>query len=171
MRTCFNCGSEVGLDDVFCGNCGNRQAPSENREDAEHGSRSASADESAESATVTTGTMREAATQRAVALGDPREPAQGVTGTASALMERPQLPAPANTSTPDVETLEQRYQRQTRNATVFIAVIVGIVTVLVLIGVIWTTTTVSNLNSQLNGGNGLLGNSNCESQGGTNPTC
>jgi hypothetical protein len=61
--------------------------------------------------------------------------------------------------------------RHTRNATVFIAVIVGIFTTLVIIGTIWTVTTVSRLNSDLNGVN--LGNSNssCLSQGGTNPDC
>lgn len=58
------------------------------------------------------------------------------------------MPAPVsalNASTRTGETLEQRYLRQTRNATVFIAVIVGIVTVIVPVGVIWTATTVSEL--------------------------
>jgi hypothetical protein len=60
--------------------------------------------------------------------------------------------------------------RHTRNATVFIAVIVGIFTTLVIIGTIWTVTTVSRLNSDLNGVN-LGSNSSCLSQGGTNPDC
>jgi hypothetical protein len=67
------------------------------------------------------------------------------------------------------ETLEQKYLRQTRTATVFIAVIVGIFTALAVIGVIWSATTVARLNSQLNGINGIT--SNCQSQGGTNPNC
>jgi hypothetical protein len=63
--------------------------------------------------------------------------------------------------------------RHTRNATVFIAVIVGIFTTLVIIGTIWTVTTVSRLNSDLNGVNlgNSNGNSSCLSQGGTNPDC
>jgi hypothetical protein len=48
---------------------------------------------------------------------------------------------------------------------------VGIATVIVLVGVIWSATTISKLNSQLNGSNDLFNNSNCESQGGTNPDC
>ena len=61
--------------------------------------------------------------------------------------------------------------RQTSSAAVFIAVIVGIVTVIALVGAIWTATAISKLNSQINGGNVLFNNSNCESQGGTNPNC
>ena len=57
--------------------------------------------------------------------------------------------------------------RQTRNATVFIAVIVGIVTIIALVGIIWTATSISRLNSQLSGSN--VSNSTCESQGGSNP--
>lgn len=85
--------------------------------------------------------------------------------------QRPKLPAPMNASTPAGETLERRYLRQTRNATVFIAVIVGIVTVIALIGIIWTATTLSKLNSELNGGNNLFSTSNCQSQGGSDPSC
>ena len=60
---------------------------------------------------------------------------------------------------------------RSRNATVFIAVIVGIFTVLTVAGVIWTATNISRVDSQLNGDNNLFSNSNCESQGGSNPNC
>jgi hypothetical protein len=72
------------------------------------------------------------------------------------------------------ETTELKYLRHTRNATVFIAVIVGIFTALAVIGVIWTAVNVARLNSEVNGvSNGINSsfNSNCESQGGTNPDC
>ena len=87
--------------------------------------------------------------------------------------ERPRPPTP---SAPPVsirsgETVEQRYARQTRNATVFIAIIVGIFTVLTVAGVIWTATNISRVDSQLNGDNNLFSNTNCESQGGSNPNC
>lgn len=68
------------------------------------------------------------------------------------------------------ETLEQKYMRQTRSATVFIAVVVGIFTALALIGVIWTATNVARLDSQLTGIPSVNTN-NCLSQGGTNPDC
>ena len=68
------------------------------------------------------------------------------------------------------ETIEQKYMRQTRTATVFIAVVVGIFTALALIGVIWTATNVARLNSQLTGIPGVNSN-NCLSQGGTNSDC
>jgi hypothetical protein len=68
------------------------------------------------------------------------------------------------------ETIDQKYLRHTRNATVFIAVIVGIFTALVIIATIWAATTVSRLNSDLNGVN-FGSTSNCQSQGGTNPGC
>jgi cobalamin biosynthesis Mg chelatase CobN len=171
MRTCSSCGSEIGLEDVFCSNCGTEHAPLENQASPEPGSRSAAADGSAESGTAAVGTRLEAATQHVEAYDAPGEPIREVMGTASAPEERPKLPTPINASTPGGETLERRYLRQTRNATVFIAVIVGIATVIALVGVIWTATTISKLNSQLNGGNDLFNNSNCESQGGTNPNC
>jgi hypothetical protein len=68
------------------------------------------------------------------------------------------------------ETIEQKYMRQTRSATVFIAVIVGIFSALALIGVIWTAPNVARLDSQLTG-IPSVNNSNCLSQGGTNPDC
>jgi hypothetical protein len=73
-----------------------------------------------------------------------------------------------------LETTELKYMRQTRNATVFIAVIVGIFTAIAVIGVIWTAVTVSKLNSEVNGfSNGVNSsfNSNCASQGGTDTNC
>lgn len=168
MRTCSNCGTEIGLDDVFCTNCGTGQAPPENRASPGFGSRPAVDDGYAGQAIAAAGI-----TQRVAALNGPREPGQAV-GTATALKERPQLPTPVNAvnASPRVgETLDQRYLRQTRNASVFIAVIVGIFTAITLIGVIWTAATISKLDSQLNGVSNVFGNTNCQSQGGTNPSC
>lgn len=156
MRTCFNCGSAVALDDVFCPNCGAEQTPAANRMSPERGLAE---------------TRREAAAPRPAA-------AEGPTGPVSAVMAppRPYPPASAVPAAPAAsarsgETIEQRYARQTRNATVFIAVIVGIFTVLTVVGVIWTATNISRINSQLNGNNNLFGNTNCQSQGGSNPNC
>ena len=137
MRTCSNCGSEIGPGDDFCGNCGTRKAAG-----------------FADSTTAAVGPMLKAATEPAAAYYTPRQPAYGADT--------------ASVSTRAGETIEQKYLRQTRNATVFIAVIVGIVTVITVVGVIWTVTNISKLNSQLNGVNGI---SSCESQGGTNPNC
>jgi hypothetical protein len=47
------------------------------------------------------------------------------------------------------ETTEQRYLRQTRNATVFIAVVTAIVIVLGIVGVAVTSTQLSHLNCQV----------------------
>jgi cobalamin biosynthesis Mg chelatase CobN len=171
MRTCSNCGSEIGFDDVFCSNCGTEHAPLENRVSPEHGSRPAAADGFTESATAAVGPRPEAATHHVEAYDAQPKSARDVAGTASVPREQAKPPTLISASTPAGETLEHRYQRQTRNATVFIAVIVGIATVIVLVGVIWSATTISKLNSQLNGSNDLFNNSNCESQGGTNPDC
>ncbi len=51
----------------------------------------------------------------------------------------------------------------------FIAVIVGIFTALVLIAGIWTAVNVARLNSEMNGFSSGINSSNCASQGGT--TC
>lgn len=71
-----------------------------------------------------------------------------------------------------VETPELRYMRQTRTAVVFIAVVVGIVCVLSLVGAIVMGVQLAKVNTQLSN---LSGNntssSNCLSQGGTNPSC
>jgi cobalamin biosynthesis Mg chelatase CobN len=141
----------------------------------EHGARSAAASTFGEAATATV----EVATERAAIHAAQRE-----AGTAAApekapgqalWPQQPNLagipsgrPAPGTAATRAGETTEQKYMRQTRNATVFIAVIVAIVTVIALIGVIWTVTNISNLNSQING---VSNSSNCESQGGSNPSC
>jgi hypothetical protein len=63
-----------------------------------------------------------------------------------------------------------RYLRETRNAVTFIAVIVGIVATLALIGTIIVGVQLSKLNSDLNGISGGA-SSNCMSQGGTDPSC
>ena len=167
MRTCANCGTAIELDDVFCTNCGAGQAPPENRVSPGFGSPSAATDG------VVPATPGAGTTQRTGLFGAPLELSPAA-GTATALRERPQLPTPinaVNASPRPGETLDQRYLRHTRNATVFIAVIVGIFTAIALIGVIWTATTISKLDSQLNGVNNVFGNNNCQSQGGTNPNC
>lgn len=185
MRTCSYCGSEIGSGDIFCGNCGTGQAPLGNQVSPEHGFRFAAADGFGDPAAAAAGTTLQVATERAGADDGPGQPARGA-GTAYAPGEPPgQAPgtqqpnlagtpngllAPGTASTRAGETVEQKYMRQTRNATVFIAIIVGIVTVISLVGIIWTATTISKLNSQLNGTNGLS-SSNCQSQGGTDPSC
>jgi cobalamin biosynthesis Mg chelatase CobN len=171
MSTCSTCGSEIAADDVFCPNCGTRQALSENRIGSQDGSRSAAAGGSAEPAAVAVGTAIAATAPRAGALGAPGEPSWGVMAAAPAPEDRPGPPIPTNASALAGETLEHRYLRQTRNATVFIAVIVGIVTVIALIGIIWTATTISKLDSELDGSSNLFNTSNCQSQGGTDPSC
>jgi len=68
------------------------------------------------------------------------------------------------------EPPELKYMRETRNAVNFIAIIVGIVATLALIGTIIAGVQLARLNHDLNsiGGGGT---SNCLSQGGTNPSC
>jgi cobalamin biosynthesis Mg chelatase CobN len=155
MRACPNCRSEFGVSDVFCTNCGTRQDPLANQGSPE----------------------------RAGVRDAQRQPARGVV-TAPAAEKPPGqphwtqepnfasmpsgVPAPSTAPIRAAETLEQKYLRHTRNATVFIAIIVGIVTVLTLVGVIWTATNISKLNSEINGVNNI---SNCESLGGTNSSC
>jgi len=184
MKTCSNCGSEIGPSDVFCTNCGTGQALLGSQVSPEHGSRSAAAGGSRDPTTAAVGTTLEVATER-VGANDASRQSAGA-GRASAPEEPPGLAhgaqrpnfagtpsgllAPGTASTRAGETIEQKYLRQTRTATVFIAIIVAIVTVIALVGVIWTVTNISNLNSQLNG-NGGTNSSNCESQGGTNPNC
>jgi hypothetical protein len=183
MRTCSNCGSEIVPGDVFCTRCGTGQAPLENQVSPERGARSAAADGFGDPATAAVGTTLEVATERPGEYDALRQSAPGA-GTAAGPEEpagqahealRPNLAGtpsgpltPGTTSTRAGETIEQKYLRHTRNATVFIAVIVGIATAIALIGVIYTATTLSKLNSQLNGVSNI---SNCQSQGGTDPNC
>jgi cobalamin biosynthesis Mg chelatase CobN len=183
MRICSNCGSEIGPNDDFCTSCGTKYAPLEHQVGLEQGSRSDTADEAGKPTTVAVGTTLEVATERAGAYDSPRQaarensPASGPEEPAGHThgAQKPSfastpsgMPALGTASTRGDETIEQKYLRQTRTATVFIAIIVGIVTVIALIGVIWTATTISKLNSQLNG---VSNTSDCESQGGTNPNC
>jgi hypothetical protein len=80
---------------------------------------------------------------------------------------------PANTSrTPPHagETPEQRYARQTRTAVVFIAWVVAVVVVLTLIFGIIAGVQLGKIQNELNNG-GSTTNSDCLSQGGTNPNC
>lgn len=69
------------------------------------------------------------------------------------------------------EPPELTYMRQTRNAVVFIAVIVGIVCALSLIGAIVVGSQLSKMNSQLSQLGGGSTSSNCYSQGGTDLSC
>jgi hypothetical protein len=65
-----------------------------------------------------------------------------------------------------------RYARETRNAVTFIAVVVGIVAALSLIGVIIVGVQLAHLNSELNNAiNGTSVNTDCASLGGNDPTC
>jgi hypothetical protein len=68
------------------------------------------------------------------------------------------------------ETPELKYLRETRNATVFIAVVVGIVCVMALIGSIVVGVQLSHLNANLTSGTGGV-SSSCMSAGGTDPSC
>jgi hypothetical protein len=79
--------------------------------------------------------------------------------------------AAAGTAARPDETIEQRYARETRNAAVFIAVVVGIVATLSLIATIIVGVQLSKLNSDLNNSGGGSTSSNCLSQGGTDPSC
>ena len=76
-------------------------------------------------------------------------------------------PAPArSTALPRTrEDLELRYMRQTRTACVFIAIIVGFFTTLIVIGTIYGVVRINDINNDINN----LGN--CSSQGGTNQSC
>ncbi len=76
-------------------------------------------------------------------------------------------------STPSkpAETPEQKYMRETRNAVTFIAVVVGVLVVLGLIGTIIMGVQLAKLNQSLNNGGGGGGVSNCMSLGGTDPSC
>lgn len=171
MRTCSNCGSELGASDVFCSNCGTRQ----DQANPERGFPAATVGGFGDPAATAAGTTLEVVTEReAGTVSVFPQPPPGQDGGS----QRPNsagppggvfAPAPSTASIRAGETIEQKYMRQTRNATVFIAVIVGIVTIIALVGIIWTATSISKLNSQLNGGN--VSNSTCESQGGTNPNC
>lgn len=69
------------------------------------------------------------------------------------------------------EPPELTYMRQTRNAVVFVAVIVGIVCALSLIGAIVVGSQLSKMNSQLSQLGGGSTSSNCYSQGGTDLSC
>ena len=78
-------------------------------------------------------------------------------------------PGAAPTSTvSSAETPELKYMRETRNAAVFIAVVVGIVATLSLIATIIVGVQLSKLNNSISGGGT---SSNCLSQGGTDPSC
>lgn len=174
MRACSNCGSEIGSGDVYCGNCGIGQTPLGARDGSlAYGSRPAPAGGFPDQATAATRTSLNVVTDY---VGDGQ---QGPPPPSSAVPLDPVAPSnpvvpPGGLGTTGIvpnranETVEQKYMRQTRNATVFIAVVVGIFTTLAVIGTIWTVVHVSQVNSQLNGTSIY---SNCESQGGTNSSC
>lgn len=88
--------------------------------------------------------------------------------------ENPAVVTPTSTNPAlmrPIETVEQKYARQTRNATTFIAWCVAIFTALALIGLILVGVQIAKVNSQLGQLNGGVTNSNCLSQGGTDPSC
>lgn len=66
------------------------------------------------------------------------------------------------------ETPEQKYMRHIRNAIVFIAVIMGVSFVLGFVVAIVMGVQIGNIDSRL-AGNAV--NSNCVSQGGSDPSC
>jgi len=70
------------------------------------------------------------------------------------------------------DDLALRYMRQTRSATVFIAVVVGVVCALSLIAVVIAGVQLASVANQLNHlGGTTTSNSNCASQGGTDTSC
>jgi hypothetical protein len=80
----------------------------------------------------------------------------------------------ATTQSPALATSEppeRRYARQTRNATVFIAILAGIAAVITLVGVIIAGVELNSLSHALNGVTNSSDSSNCFSQGGTDTSC
>lgn len=71
----------------------------------------------------------------------------------------------------EAEAPELRYMRETRNAVVFIAWVVGIVCVISLILGIVAGVQLAKVNSQLSNLGGGTSSSNCMSHGGTDPSC
>jgi hypothetical protein len=188
MRSCVNCGHALGPDDAFCTGCGAGQSTPAGQAGPGTGFRPANAGpEGPPIAPVAAGLA--AAAGSTVARGAPVRPAGGAgtagpangpAGQAGPTVQAPQPPATMRVGAPPAaapaaaqaaETIEQKYLRQTRNATVFIAIIVGVFTAISLIGVIWTATTIARLDSQLNGTFSGVTNGNCLSQGGSNPNC
>jgi hypothetical protein len=185
MRTCVYCGRPLGPDDAFCTGCGAGQSTPADQTLPASGYRPANAGpEGPPTAPVAAGL----AAGSTVARGAPvlpgggagtAGPANGPAGQASQTGQAPQPSATTRVGAPPAaapaaqaaETVEQKYLRQNRNATVFIAIIVGIFTAISLIGVIWTATTIAHLDSELNGTFSGVTNSNCLSQGGSNPNC
>src|SRR5579872_1501161 len=129
MRTCSNCGSGLGSSDVFCTNCGTGQ----DLANPEHGIPAAAVGGFGDPATTAVGTTLEVVTERGADMASvSQQPPPGQdsggqqlnsAGTPSGVF----APAPRTATIRADETIEQKYMRQTRNATVFIAVIVGIV--------------------------------------------
>jgi cobalamin biosynthesis Mg chelatase CobN len=200
MKTCTNCGSGVKSEDLFCGNCGAGQATTgiNTNQDALTvagfgGASALTAGPSPHAASAITQVRTEPSATTQLRTEPPaitqvrtEAPAAAAVSTASPVQDPPGPDAAqeayfasTRSSTGGVpgtglETPELKYMRQTRNATVFIAVIVGVFTAIAVIGVIWTAVTVSKLNSEVNGFNNGVNssfNSNCASQGGTNTNC
>jgi hypothetical protein len=83
----------------------------------------------------------------------------------------PADPYAVETRTPEPET-ELSVLRQTRDATRFIAVCVGVFVALSIIGAIIAGVQLAAVKSQLQQINGnSTSTSNCQSQGGSNPDC
>ena len=69
------------------------------------------------------------------------------------------------------EPPELKFMRETRNAVVFIAWVVGLAAVISLIVGIVVAVQISKVNSQLSNLGGGTTSSNCMSQGGSDPSC
>jgi len=77
---------------------------------------------------------------------------------------------PTTTSVLRRETDEHKYARQSRNANVFVAWVVGVFVLLSLIGSIYVGVMIGNAVNSFNNLGGTT-SSNCYSQGGTDVTC
>jgi hypothetical protein len=156
MSGCVNCGFEIAPGDAFCAGCGSAQPAPVTQAAPAWAARAAGA-----AGRTTTGQ----GANGAVAAGPGYQPPGGDGGGPEPRFARSSPPVLARSD------LELKYMRQTRTACVFIAVIVGIFTALLVVGTIWGVVRYNNLQNQLNNGLNNLGNSNCSSQGGTNPNC
>jgi hypothetical protein len=172
VNACTNCGFGITSDDAFCASCGSAQAATTAQGNADWSSSGNAGPSAVPAWARSTAVTYTALGQPAEGASSVREPASSFDTAGEAYSASPAVMSPARpaTSAGTRETTELRYMRQTRNACVFIAVIVGIFTTLVVIGAIWGAVTLNNLHNEVNNLNNL-GTSNCQSQGGTDPSC
>lgn len=177
MRSCTNCGYQMAPDDTFCAGCGSAQPTPMAAATVPAWARPEAA---AASATAEPGTSQRtdgAAASAPTVTVPPVNTTGGSQTWANAAQESyfdgPRGGGPAGARVPPQarEPIELRYMRQTRTACVFIAVMVAIYSALLAIGIIVTIVKVNSLDNALNNGVSNLGNSNCLSQGGSNPNC